>query len=42
MLAGAPVGLSDIAYNLFWVTLGNLIGGVGGVAMSYWAAYRSS
>lgn len=40
MLAGAPLGARDIAINLFWVTGGNLIGGCGGVALSYWAAYR--
>lgn len=40
MLGGAPVNASDIAVNLFWVTVGNLIGGGGGVALSYWAAYR--
>jgi formate/nitrite transporter len=39
LLAGAPIGLAGIAANLFWVTLGNLIGGGGGVAVSYWAAY---
>jgi len=41
LLAGAPIGLPGIAANLFWVTLGNLIGGGGGVAVSYWAAYRA-
>lgn len=41
MLAGAPVGVGDILYNLSWVTLGNLIGGAGGVGLSYWAAYRA-
>lgn len=41
MLAGAPADLAAFAGNLFWVTLGNLIGGGGGVAMSYWAAYRA-
>jgi formate/nitrite transporter len=40
MLAGAPISASDIAINLFWVTSENLIGGGGGVALSYWAAYR--
>ncbi len=39
-LGGAPVNASDIAINLFWVTVGNLIGGGGGVALSYWTAYR--
>jgi formate/nitrite transporter len=41
LLVGAPIGLPGIAANLFWVTLGNLIGGGGGVAVSYWAAYRA-
>lgn len=40
-LAGAPISPADIATNLFWVTLGNMIGGGGGVALSYWAAYRA-
>jgi formate/nitrite transporter FocA (FNT family) len=40
MLAGASIGVGGIAVNLFWVTLGNLIGGAGGVALSYWAAHR--
>lgn len=42
MLAGAPVGLAGIADNLLWVTIGNVIGGGGGVALSYWAAYRAN
>lgn len=41
MLAGAPVGLGDVIHNLGWVSLGNLIGGAGGVGLSYWAAYRA-
>jgi formate/nitrite transporter len=41
MLAGAPVTSGGIAYNLFWVTIGNVLGGGGGVALSYWAAYRA-
>lgn len=40
LLAGAPISVGDIAINLFWVTIGNVIGGGGGVALSYWAAYR--
>lgn len=40
MLAGSAISASDVAHNLFWVTMGNLIGGGGGVALSYWAAYR--
>lgn len=42
LLGGAPITGGDIVRNLCWVTLGNLIGGGGGVALSYWAAYRSS
>ena len=41
MVAGAEIGFGDVAYNLGWVTLGNLIGGAGGVGLSYWAAYRA-
>lgn len=40
LLAGAPISMTDIAINLFWVTSGNLLGGGGGVALSYWAAYH--
>lgn len=39
-LAGAPVGAIDFARNLVLVTLGNIVGGAGGVAMAYWLAYR--
>ena len=39
-LAGAPVGAMDFARNLVPVTLGNIVGGAGGVAMAYWLAYR--
>lgn len=41
MLAGAAVSAADIMHNLLWVTIGNLIGGAGGVGLSYWAAYRA-
>ena len=41
LLAGAPGGVADIARNLAWVSLGNVIGGAGGVALAYWAAYRA-
>lgn len=41
-LAGAAVSAADITHNLAWVTIGNLIGGAGGVGLSYWAAYRAS
>ncbi len=39
MLAGAPVTLASLAQNLLIVTLGNIIGGAGGVAFSYRLAY---
>lgn len=42
MLSGAEIGLGAVIYNLGWVTLGNVIGGAGGVGLSYWAAYRAS
>ena len=38
-LAGAPVGLGDAAWNLLLVTLGNIVGGAGGVALVYRLAY---
>ena len=41
LAAGAPGGAVDVVRNLGWVTLGNFIGGAGGVALSYWAAYRA-
>lgn len=44
LLAGAtggPMGgIADVAWNLLWVTVGNVAGGAGGVAITYWAAYR--
>jgi len=40
-LAGAPVTLTGFAGNLVYVTLGNILGGAGGVASVYWLAYRS-
>ena len=40
-LAGAPVTLAGFAGNLVFVTLGNIVGGAGGVASVYWLAYRS-
>jgi formate/nitrite transporter len=39
-LAGAPVTAGDFAANLVPVTLGNVAGGAGGVALTYWLAYR--
>jgi formate/nitrite transporter FocA (FNT family) len=35
LLAGADIAASAVLGNLFWVSLGNIIGGVGGVALSY-------
>ncbi|NIZ62190.1 formate transporter FocA [Sedimentitalea sp. CY04] len=40
MIAGAQVGIGAVITNLFWVTLGNIIGGAGGVALAYRWAYR--
>ncbi|UWQ35655.1 formate/nitrite transporter family protein (plasmid) [Leisingera sp. M527] len=37
--AGADVPASAAAANLFWVTLGNIAGGAGGVALAYWFAF---
>jgi formate/nitrite transporter len=42
LLNGAEGGLAGLVANLVPVTLGNIIGGAGGVALSYWAAYRRS
>ena len=39
-LAGEPVDLAGFGRNLAAVTLGNIVGGAGGVALSYWLAYR--
>jgi len=39
MLAGAPITIPDIARNLVVTSLGNIIGGAGGVALSYRLAY---
>ena len=38
--AGAPVTLTGFLGNLLPVTLGNVVGGAGGVAITYWLAYR--
>ena len=40
-MAGAPVTFTGFAGNLVYVTLGNIVGGAGGVASVYWLAYRS-
>ncbi len=38
-LAGADLGLGAAMGNLFWVTIGNIVGGAGGVALAYRFAY---
>ena len=40
LLHGAEGGLVSFLANLLPVTLGNIAGGAGGVALAYWAAYR--
>ncbi|MCV2864943.1 formate/nitrite transporter family protein [Albidovulum sediminicola] len=40
LAAGADIGLTPILTNLAVVTLGNILGGAGGVALSYRLAYR--
>jgi formate/nitrite transporter FocA (FNT family) len=37
---GANVTLASFLGNLVPVTLGNIVGGAGGVALTYWLAYR--
>ncbi len=37
--AGSEASLAGVASNLFWVTLGNVVGGAGGVALAYRFAY---
>ncbi len=39
-LAGVPVHLPGFIGNLMWVTIGNILGGAGGVSLAYWLAYR--
>ena len=39
LFAGADAEISAVLSNLVAVTLGNVLGGVGGVALSYWLAY---
>ncbi len=39
ILAGADVSVWSGLNNLFWVTIGNVIGGAGGVALAYRYAY---
>jgi formate/nitrite transporter FocA (FNT family) len=38
-LAGGEVPLAGAAGNLLWVSLGNVIGGAGGVALAYRFAF---
>ena len=38
-LAGAELGWDATISNLFWVTVGNVVGGAGGVALAYRLAY---
>ena len=38
--AGAEAPVMGAFSNLIWVTLGNILGGAGGVALAYWVAYR--
>jgi formate/nitrite transporter len=37
--AGSEAPLAGVVANLFWVTLGNIVGGAGGVALAYRFAY---
>lgn len=39
-LAGAAMNVADVLAALFWVSLGNVIGGAGGVALAYHLAFR--
>ena len=39
VLAGSTAPITALLSNLFWVTLGNIAGGVGGVALAYHFAY---
>lgn len=39
LLAGAQGTVGGVAANLLYVTLGNIIGGAGGVALTYWVIY---
>ena len=39
MMAGADADIPAFAGNLFWVSLGNIIGGAGGVGLAYRLAY---
>ena len=39
LLAGASIGPGAFLQNLTFVTLGNVVGGAGGVALAYRLAY---
>jgi formate/nitrite transporter len=39
ILAGAEVGWGGALHNLFWVTVGNIVGGAGFVGLVYWINY---
>lgn len=39
MAAGGEVKVTPFLWNLLWVSLGNIVGGGGGVALTYWAVY---
>lgn len=34
------ITIAGVAYNLFWATLGNIVGGAGLVGLTYWVIYR--
>ena len=36
----ATITIGGMAYNLFWVTLGNIVGGAGFVGLGYWVVSR--
>ena len=38
-MAGSEVAISEAVANLVWVTVGNVVGGAGGVALAYRFAY---
>jgi formate/nitrite transporter len=38
--AGSPVNIAGLVGNLVPVTIGNVLGGAGGFALTYWLAYR--
>lgn len=40
-LAGAEIGGAAVVLSLVWVSLGNMVGGAGGVALAYHCACLS-